>query len=77
VFVVSSHRRRKNRKALVRAVERYKRTREKLKQLLLDANSTRARWRSRSCREAVRWFDMFASQGAPENMENFTEMCAT
>ena len=55
------------------ATERYQRTREKLRQLLLDGQLE-----SREVEVEVPatgpMLDMFASQGAPEGMENFTEM---
>ncbi len=55
------------------ALERYKRTREKLKQLLIDGQLE-----SREVEVEVTqhgpMFDMMVPQGAPEGMENFTEM---
>jgi len=55
------------------AMERYKRTREKLKQLLIDGQLE-----SREVEVEVThtgpMFDMMVPQGAPEGMENFTEM---
>ena len=55
------------------AMERYKRTREKLKQLLLDGQlETREVEVEVTQQRAM--FDMMVPQGAPEGMENFTEM---
>ncbi|HEX6050062.1 MAG TPA: ATP-dependent protease ATPase subunit HslU [Gemmatimonadaceae bacterium] len=55
------------------ALDRYKRTREKLKQLLIDGQLE-----SREVEVEVTqhgpMFDMMVPQGAPEGMENFTEM---
>ena len=55
------------------AMDRYKRTREKLKQLLIDGQLE-----SREVEVEVTqhgpMFDMMVPQGAPEGMENFTEM---
>jgi ATP-dependent HslUV protease ATP-binding subunit HslU len=55
------------------AMDRYKRTREKLKQLLIDGQLE-----SREVEVEVNaqgpMFDMMVPQGAPEGMENFTEM---
>src|SRR5437764_11559182 len=53
--------------------ERYQRTREKLRQLLLDGQ-LETREVEVDVPAAAPMFDMFASQGAPEGMENFTEM---
>jgi ATP-dependent HslUV protease ATP-binding subunit HslU len=55
------------------ATERYQRTREKLRQLLLDGQ-LEAREVEVEVPATAPMFDMFASQGAPEGMENFTEM---
>jgi ATP-dependent HslUV protease ATP-binding subunit HslU len=55
------------------AAERYQRTREKLRQLLLDGQ-LEAREVEVEVPAHAPMFDMFASQGAPEGMENFTEM---
>src|SRR5688572_4745202 len=55
------------------AMERYKRTREKLKQLLIDGQlETREVEVEVTQNRAM--FDMMVPQGAPEGMENFTEM---
>jgi len=53
--------------------ERYQRTREKLRQLLLDGQ-LETREVEVEVPATGPMFDMFASQGAPEGMENFTEM---
>jgi len=55
------------------AAERYQRTREKLRQLLLDGQ-LETREVEVDVPATGPMFDMFASQGAPEGMENFTEM---
>ncbi|HYD55167.1 MAG TPA: AAA family ATPase, partial [Gemmatimonadaceae bacterium] len=55
------------------ATERYKRTREKLKQLLLDGQLEQ-REVEVEVTPSKPAFDMFAAPGAPEGMENFTEM---
>jgi ATP-dependent HslUV protease ATP-binding subunit HslU len=55
------------------ATERHQRTREKLRQLLLDGQ-LETREVEVEVPAAAPMFDMFASQGAPEGMENFTEM---
>jgi ATP-dependent HslUV protease ATP-binding subunit HslU len=55
------------------ATERYQRTREKLRQLLLDGQ-LETREVEVEIPASAPMFDMFASQGAPEGMENFTEM---
>jgi ATP-dependent HslUV protease ATP-binding subunit HslU len=55
------------------ATERYQRTREKLRQLLHDGQ-LETREVEVEVPAAAPMFDMFASQGAPEGMENFTEM---
>ena len=55
------------------ATERYQRTREKLRQLLIDGQ-LETREVEVEVPATAPMFDMFASQGAPEGMENFTEM---
>src|SRR2546430_1381802 len=55
------------------ATERYQRTREKLRQLLHDGQ-LETREVEVEVPATGPMFDMFASQGAPEGMENFTEM---
>ena len=55
------------------AMERYKRTREKLKQLLLDGQLETREVEIEVTQQGP-MFDMMVPQGAPEGMENFTEM---
>ncbi|MHB1224848.1 MAG: ATP-dependent protease ATPase subunit HslU [Gemmatimonadaceae bacterium] len=55
------------------AQERYKRTREKLKQLLVDGQLEQREVEVEVTQHAPQFFDMFAQQGAPEGMENFTD----
>src|SRR5690349_3079648 len=55
------------------AMDRYKRTREKLKQLLLDGQ-LETREVEVEVTQHGPMFDMMVPQGAPEGMENFTEM---
>jgi ATP-dependent HslUV protease ATP-binding subunit HslU len=74
VFVVSSSGDVKQEGSSDAAAERYKRTREKLKQLLLDGQLDSREVEIEVVPGSSPMFDMFASQGAPENMENFTEM---
>jgi ATP-dependent HslUV protease ATP-binding subunit HslU len=56
------------------AHDRYQRTRDKLKQLLLDGQLDNREVEIEVTPQGGHMFDMFASQGAPESMENFTEM---
>jgi ATP-dependent HslUV protease ATP-binding subunit HslU len=56
------------------ALERYRRTREKLKQLLLDGKLEDREVEVEVTQSAAPKFDMLVPQGAPEGMENFTEM---
>ena len=74
VFLVSSAGDVKQEAAGDAASDRYKRTREKLKQLLLDGQLDAREVEIEVTPSGGPMFDMFASQGAPENMENFTEM---
>ncbi|MEP6729303.1 MAG: ATP-dependent protease ATPase subunit HslU [bacterium] len=74
VFVVSSTGDVNKEVAGDASAERYKRTREKLKLLLLDGQLDGREVEIEVVPSASPMFDMFASQGAPENMENFTEM---
>jgi ATP-dependent HslUV protease ATP-binding subunit HslU len=74
VFVVSSSGDVKQEIGTDAATDRYKRTREKLKQLLLDGQLDAREVEIEVVPGASPMFDMFASQGAPESMENFTEM---
>ena len=55
------------------AMDRYKRTREKLKQLLLDGQLETREVEVEVTQQGP-MFDMMVPQGAPEGMENFTEM---
>jgi ATP-dependent HslUV protease ATP-binding subunit HslU len=54
--------------------ERYKRTREKLKQLLLDGKLEDREVEVEVTNHKGPIFDMMVPQGAPEGMENFTDM---
>jgi ATP-dependent HslUV protease ATP-binding subunit HslU len=54
--------------------ERYRRTRDKLKQLLLDGKLEEREVEVEVTQQAGPMFDMLIPQGAPEGMENFTEM---
>jgi ATP-dependent HslUV protease ATP-binding subunit HslU len=74
LFVVSSGGDVKQEKIADAGAERYKRTREKLKQLLLDGQLDGREVEIEVSPTPGPMFDMFASQGAPESMENFTEM---
>ncbi|HEU4722560.1 MAG TPA: ATP-dependent protease ATPase subunit HslU [Gemmatimonadaceae bacterium] len=73
VFVVSPTGDVKQERGADAAQERYKRTREKLKQLLLDGQLD-AREVEVEVPQQGPMLDMFAAPGAPEGMENFTEM---
>ncbi|HEX5437294.1 MAG TPA: ATP-dependent protease ATPase subunit HslU [Gemmatimonadaceae bacterium] len=54
--------------------ERYRRTREKLKQLLVDGQLEEREVEVEVTQQRGPVFDMLIPQGAPEGMENFTEM---
>jgi len=54
--------------------ERYKRTREKLRQLLLDGQLEGREVEIEVAQHAPMMFDMMVPQGAPEGMENFSDM---
>jgi ATP-dependent HslUV protease ATP-binding subunit HslU len=54
--------------------ERYRRTREKLKQLLLDGKLEEREVEVEVTGGKAPMFDMMVPQGAPEGMENFTDM---
>src|ERR687886_438022 len=54
--------------------ERYRRTRDKLKQLLLDGKLEEREVEVEVTQQTGPMFDMLIPQGAPEGMENFTEM---
>jgi ATP-dependent HslUV protease ATP-binding subunit HslU len=56
------------------AQERYRRTREKLKQLLIDGQLEGREVEVEVQQSGPPMFDMMASPGAPEGMENFTSM---
>ena len=53
---------------------RYKRTREKLKQLLLDGQLDERELEIEVSQQAPMMFDMMVPQGAPEGMDNLSEM---
>ncbi|MFL5608752.1 MAG: ATP-dependent protease ATPase subunit HslU [Gemmatimonadaceae bacterium] len=74
LFVVSATGDVKQEKGSDATNDRYQRTREKLKQLLLDGQLDQREVEIEVAPAAGPMFDMFASQGAPESMENFTEM---
>jgi ATP-dependent HslUV protease ATP-binding subunit HslU len=74
VFVVSSSGAVKQERETDATTDRYRRTREKLKQLLLDGQLDAREVEIEVTPGGGPMFDMFASQGAPESMENFTEM---
>jgi ATP-dependent HslUV protease ATP-binding subunit HslU len=73
VFVVSPGGDVKQERASDAAQERYQRTRDKLRQLLLDGQLDGREVEVEVTPQGP-MFDMFASQGAPEGIENFTEM---
>jgi len=56
------------------AQERYKRTRDKLKQLLIDGRLEDREVEVEVTPQAAPMFDVLASQGAPEGMDNFADM---
>ena len=74
VFVVSTSGAVKQEREPDAAADRYNRTRDKLRQLLLDGQLDAREVEIEVSPAAGPMFDMFASQGAPESMENFTEM---
>ena len=73
VFVVSATGDVKQERGTDAAQDRYQRTRDKLRQLLLDGQLD-GREVEIEVPQQGPMFDMFASQGAPEGIENFTEM---
>jgi ATP-dependent HslUV protease ATP-binding subunit HslU len=73
VFVVSATGDVKQERGGDAAQDRYKRTREKLKQLLLDGQLD-SREVEIEVPQQGPMLDMFAAPGAPEGIENFTEM---
>jgi ATP-dependent HslUV protease ATP-binding subunit HslU len=74
VFVVASDGSVQQEKERDAAMERYRRTREKLKQLLLDGQLEQREVEVEVTQQRPAMFDMMVPQGAPEGMENFTEM---
>ncbi|MBX6330458.1 MAG: ATP-dependent protease ATPase subunit HslU, partial [Gemmatimonadaceae bacterium] len=56
------------------AAARHRRTREKLKQLLLDGQLEEREVEVEVTQQTGPMFEMLVPQGAPEGMENFTEM---
>jgi ATP-dependent HslUV protease ATP-binding subunit HslU len=54
--------------------DRYRRTREKLKQLLIDGQLEGREVEIEVTQQGGQMFDMMVPQGAPEGMENFTDM---
>jgi len=56
------------------AQERYKRTREKLKNLLLDGKLEEREVEVEVTPQSAPMFDVLASQGAPEGMDNISDM---
>ena len=54
--------------------ERHKRTRDKLRQLLIDGQLEQREVEVEVTHQGPQMFDMMVPQGAPEGMENFTEM---
>ena len=55
------------------ATERWRRTREKLRQLLVDGQLDAREVEVEVTQQGPQMFDMLVPQGAPEGMENFTE----
>jgi ATP-dependent HslUV protease ATP-binding subunit HslU len=55
------------------ARDRYRRTREKLKQLLVDGQLEGREIEIEVAQQSPAMFDMLVPQGAPEGMENFTD----
>ena len=56
------------------AQERYKRTRDKLRQLLIDGRLEDREVEVEVTPQSAPMFDVLASQGAPEGMDNFADM---
>jgi len=56
------------------AQERYKRTRDKLRQLLIDGRLEEREVEVEVTPQSGPMFDVLASQGAPEGMDNFADM---
>ncbi|MEJ7812117.1 MAG: ATP-dependent protease ATPase subunit HslU [Gemmatimonadaceae bacterium] len=74
LFVVSSSGEVSRENEIDASQERYRRTRDKLKQLLLDGQLEEREVEIEVTQGQGPMFDMLASQGAPEGIENFTEM---
>jgi ATP-dependent HslUV protease ATP-binding subunit HslU len=74
VFVVSAGGDVKQERATDAAADRYRRTREKLKGLLLDGQLDQREVEVEVTPQGSPMFDMMSAPGAPESMENFTEM---
>ncbi|MFL5578827.1 MAG: AAA family ATPase, partial [Gemmatimonadaceae bacterium] len=74
VFVVSPTGEARHEAELEAAQERYKRTRDKLRQLLIDGQLEGREVEVEVTQQGPQMFDMMVPQGAPEGMENFTEM---
>ncbi|MDB4887153.1 MAG: ATP-dependent hsl protease ATP-binding subunit hslU [Gemmatimonadetes bacterium] len=74
VFVVSPTGDVKQEEQADASAERHRRTREKLKVLLLDGQLDAREVEIEVAPAQGPMFDMLASQGAPDSMENFTEM---
>jgi ATP-dependent HslUV protease ATP-binding subunit HslU len=74
VFVVSPAGEARHEAELEAAQERYKRTRDKLRQLLIDGQLEGREVEVEVTQQGPQMFDMMVPQGAPEGMENFTEM---
>src|SRR5215211_3155663 len=74
VFVVSPTGEARHEAELEAAQERYKRTRDKLRQLLLDGQLEGREVEVEVTQQGPQMFDMMVPQGAPEGMENFTDM---
>ncbi|MBC7788525.1 MAG: ATP-dependent protease ATPase subunit HslU [Anaerolineae bacterium] len=74
LFVVSSSGEVSRENELDATQERHRRTRDKLKQLLIDGQLEDREVEVEVTRAQGPMMDILASQGAPEGMENFTEM---
>src|SRR5918998_528884 len=74
VFVVSPTGEARHAAEQEAAQERYKRTRDKLRQLLIDGQLEGREVEVEVTQQGPQMFDMMVPQGAPEGMENFTDM---
>jgi ATP-dependent HslUV protease ATP-binding subunit HslU len=74
LFVVSASGEASREPADDAGAERYRRTRDKLKQLLIDGKLEEREVEVEVTHQKGPMFDMLIPQGAPEGMENFTEM---